>query len=323
MALGPDSLTVRVRRKTLEADRILAFELVAADGGSLPPFAAGAHVEVQTPGGQTRHYSLCNAPHDLGHYQIAVLLEADGRGGSAAIHRQLHEDDLLQISRPRNHFPLHEDAAHSLLLAGGIGITPLLAMAERLHFLGRSFSLHYTTRNAERRAFATRLRMAPFARRVHFYQSGSDASENLDLARVLKSAPPGTHVYVCGPKRFLDAARVQAREEGWPEERVHFEYFGGAESHAVGDKPFDVVLQSTGAVVRVGADQTVVEALADHGICIGTSCEEGVCGTCLTRVLEGEIDHRDLYLTREEQSANDQFLPCCSRSHSHRLVLDL
>ena len=316
-------LAVRVARKMRLAEGIAGFELVAADGTDLPPFEAGAHLDVQVPGGMVRQYSLSNPPSEAHRYMIGVLREPAGRGGSAAMHDQVSKGTVLHVSRPINHFPLHEDASASLLLAGGIGITPIIAMAERLAAIGASYDLHYCTRSPARTAYARRLGTKRFAERVHFHFDDGPAEQKLDLPGLLKTPRPGVHLYVCGPKGFMDAVIATARDAGWAESQIHFEYFKGAEVADSHDRHFDVVIKSTGKVIRVEAAEPVYVALARCGIDIPTSCQQGVCGTCLTRVLEGEIDHRDLYLMDEEKAKNDQFTPCCSRAKSERLVLDL
>jgi vanillate O-demethylase ferredoxin subunit len=319
-------LRVRVARKTREAEGVAGFRLMAADGAPLPAFAPGAHIDVSLPGGLVRQYSLCNLPAQDGHYEIGVLRDAASRGGSQALHDAVHEGTLLNISPPRNHFPLDEGAAHSLLLAGGIGVTPLLSMAQRLAVLNADFALHCCSRSAARAPYRRRLEASAFAQRVFFHHDDGPTAQRIDLAATLGAPAPGRHVYVCGPQGFLDAARAAARALHWPDAQVHFEYFSGAlpamgAAGAAGD--FEVALRRSGRVVRVPASLSVVDALAAAGIEIPVSCAQGVCGTCLTRVLEGDIEHRDLYLTPAEQAANDQFLPCCSRSRSARLVLDL
>lgn len=316
-------LTVRVARKTIEAEAIAGFELVAAKSGALPAFEAGAHLNVHVPGGMVRQYSLSNPPGETHRYRIGVLRDPSGRGGSAAMHDRVSEGSLLQISAPMNHFPLHEEASHSLLFAGGIGITPIVAMAERLASLGAAFELHYATRSLARTAYAERLRSSAFADRVHFHFDDGAPDQKLDLVRQMQAPHAGVHLYVCGPKGFMDAVLATARDAGWSEANLHFEYFAGREVHSSHDRHFDVVINSSGRVIRIEAAQAVTQALAGHGIRIPTSCEQGVCGTCLTGVLEGEIDHRDLYLNDDEKAMNDQFLPCCSRAKSERLVLDL
>lgn len=321
--MSPATLKVRVARKAVEALDICTFELVAADGGTLPAFSAGSHLDVQVPGGLTRQYSLCNDPGESHRYLIGVLKDPATRGGSKAMHEQLAEGDTLEVSAPKNHFALAHEAKHHLLLAGGIGVTPILCMAERLAVTGASFEMHYCTRSRERTAFVERIARSTFAPRVAHHFDDGPAAQKLDIAALLAAPQPGTHVYVCGPKGFMDAVLGTARARGWPEAQLHFEFFGAAPTATESDGSFEVKLASSGRVVVVPKDQTVVQALAAAGVEVMTSCEQGVCGTCVTRVLEGEPDHRDLYFTPEEQAANDQFTPCCSRARSARLVLDL
>lgn len=316
-------LNVRVAARHEEADGILTFELVSTDGRPLPPFTAGSHIDVQIRDGLVRQYSLANDPADSRHYLIGVLREPQSRGGSAAMHEAVKVDDMLRISMPKNHFALERDARRSLLFAGGIGITPILCMAERLARLGADFELHYCTRSPARTAFAARIRDSAFAPRVHFHFDDGPAAQKLDLAAALGPVQDSTHVYVCGPGGFMDFVLGGARDAGWPQARLHSEYFAAQPQDTAGDTAFTVRLASSGKVVEVPADRTVVQALAAAGIDVPTSCEQGVCGTCLTRVLEGCPDHRDAYLTDEERACNDQFLPCCSRAKTPSLVLDL
>lgn len=317
------AIAVRVARKTYEAEGVAGFRLVAADGTRLPDFSPGAHIDVSLPGGLVRQYSLCNASAQDDHYEIGVLRDAGSRGGSLAMHDAVHEGSVLRISPPRNHFPLDERATHSLLLAGGIGVTPLLSMAQRLAALRADFALHCCSRTVARAPYRRRLEDSPFADKVFFHHDDGPPAQRMDLAANLAQPGPGRHLYVCGPQGFLDAVRATARSLQWADEQVHFEYFSGAAPSAEGPGSFEVELRSSGRVVRVPESLSVVDALAAEGIGIPVSCAQGVCGTCLTRVLAGEIAHNDLYLTPAEQAANDQFLPCCSRAHSARLVLDL
>lgn len=320
---SPTLLAVRVARKRTEAQDICCLELVAADSTALPAFTAGAHIDVHLPGGLVRQYSLCNPPSDIGRYEIGVLRDAQSRGGSVAVHDAVSEGSVLHISPPKNHFPLAEGAAHHLLLGGGIGITPLLAMAEHLASQGHSFALHHSTRSRERTPFTERLAASRFAHQVHHHADDGDASQKLDIAATLQQASPGTHLYVCGPQGFMDAVLNTARAQGWPEQRLHHEYFSAAPVDTAGDGSFELEVASTGQVITVAPAQTALQALLAAGFDIPMSCEQGVCGTCLTGVKAGTPEHRDLYLTPEEQAANDQFLPCCSRAKGGRLVLDL
>jgi vanillate O-demethylase ferredoxin subunit len=316
-------LLVRVARKHTEALDICSLDLVAEPGHSLPAFSAGAHIDVALPNGLVRQYSLCNPPGETGRYQIAVLRDAASRGGSQAVHEAVAEGATLHISAPKNHFPLATDAAHHLLLAGGIGITPLLAMAERLSSQGECFELHHCIRSRDRTPFLERVAASAFARRTHHHFDDGDAAQKLDIAATLQRAPAGTHLYVCGPQGFMDAVLNIGRAQGWPEERLHREYFAGAPVDHANDGSFELEIASSGRVIPVRADQSALAALLEAGLDIPMSCEQGVCGTCLTRVKAGTPDHRDQYLTPEEQAANDQFLPCCSRASSARLVLDM
>ncbi|MFM9902269.1 MAG: PDR/VanB family oxidoreductase [Polaromonas sp.] len=317
------TLRVRVARKAVQAQGICSYELVALDGAALPAFTAGAHIQVTVPGGLTRAYSLCNDSCETHRYRIGVLHDPASRGGSRAMHEAVHEGDVLEISTPHNHFELAPAARRSLLLAGGIGITPLLAMAQTLSAQGAAFALHYCTRAAERTAFRQEIAQSAFAHDVHYHHDDGASTQKLSLPELLASPQPGVHLYVCGPGGFMDAVLRTARASGWPEAQLHYEFFSATVAPVAGDASFEVQLARSGRVVHIAADQTVAKALALAGVDIALSCEQGVCGTCLTKVLQGEPDHRDLYLTPEEQAANDQFTPCCSRSKSALLVLDL
>lgn len=316
-------MLVIVSRKSKETEDIVRFELVNAEGGSLPSFTAGAHIDVELPGGMTRQYSLCNPPDENHRYVLGVLKDPESRGGSKALHETVSEGDRLMISTPKNHFPLVESAPSSLLLAGGIGVTPIICMAERLFALGRDFEMHYFTRAPERTAFWTQLRKAPFANKVKHYFDDGMPEHHIDLKALLCGSNSEANLYVCGPKGFIDAVLSTARDIGWSEDRLNYEFFAAEVTQQDGDEAFEVELAQTGRVVKVDKGQTVIGALEAEGIEVLVSCEQGVCGTCLTKVLDGIPDHRDVYLTPTEQAANDQFLPCCSRSKTSRLVLDL
>ncbi|RZJ61997.1 MAG: oxidoreductase [Acidovorax sp.] len=317
-----ETFQVRVAKKTAEAEGIASFELARLDGQPLPPFSAGSHIDVHVPGGTVRQYSLCNASHEQHRYRIAVLRDPASRGGSVGMHDRVNEGDVITISTPRNHFALHP-AQHTLLLAGGIGVTPLLCMADRLARTGAGFALHYCTRSAERTAFAGEITASPMAPHVHFHFDAGAPEQKLDLAAVLAAPGVDQRVYVCGPAGFIDHVVATAQAMGWPQDRIHLEYFAAPAQDTSGDEGFEVRIASTGKTYAIAPDVSIVEALRGQGIDIMTSCEQGVCGTCITRVLEGEVDHRDMYLTDEEKASNEQFMPCCSRARSKLLVLDL
>ena len=316
-------LTVRIARRHEEAEGIVSFDLAAVDGSTLPAVAAGAHIDVHVPGGLIRQYSLCNAPSERHRYQIAVLRDPSSRGGSISLHDSAHEGDILRIGAPRNHFPLATGTVQHLLLAGGIGLTPLLSMAEQLAHDKLPFQLHYCARSPARAAFLERLGNASWSASVWCHFDDGDEDQRLDLNTLLSRPAHDQHLYVCGPQGFINAVLAVGRINNWSPERVHYEYFGAAPVVNADESTFQVRLVRSGRTVAVPPRLTVTQALSEAGIDIPVSCEQGVCGTCITRVLDGEPDHRDLFLTPEEHARNDQFLPCCSRSKSSMLVLDL
>jgi vanillate O-demethylase ferredoxin subunit len=317
------TLRVRVAAKTQEAKDICTLELVAADGSVLPAFTAGSHIDVHIPGSLTRQYSLCNAPLETHRYVIGVLRDAASRGGSVAMHDAVQAGSELQISHPKNHFELAGEARRSLLLAGGIGVTPLLSMAEALSAQGAPFEMHYCSRSKERTAFVERIQSSAFGAHVHLHFDDGDAAQKLDIPGLLSAPKIDQHLYVCGPKGFMDVVLNTAKAAGWPAAQLHSEFFAAEVQSLESDGSFEVELSGSGQVVVVAKDQTVVQALVAAGVDVPTACEQGVCGTCLTRVVSGTPDHRDQYLTDDEHAANDQFLPCCSRSLSPRLVIAL
>jgi len=321
--MSVETLKVRVARKRDEADGICSLELLPVDGDVLPAFTAGAHIDVHLGSGLVRPYSLCNPPSETQRYLIAVLRDPVSRGGSQAVHDLVKEGQVLEISAPKNHFPLAADGRQHLLLAGGIGVTPLLAMAEQLSADGADFALHYFARSASKAAFVDRFVASAFASRVHTHWDDAPQDPPLSLATLIGKPQAGQHLYVCGPKGFMDAVLAAARAQSWTEDQLHCEFFGGQVVHDASDAAFTVKLASSGLEIQVGPEQTVVQALHKAGVDVPIACEQGVCGTCLTRVLSGVPDHKDLYLTPEEQAANDQFTPCCSRAKSTMLVLDL
>jgi vanillate monooxygenase ferredoxin subunit len=317
-------IDVVVKRKRMEADDICSLELAACDGGRLPSFSPGAHIDVRVTPDIVRQYSLCNSPDENDRYLIAVLRESNSRGGSTAIHEQIREGSSLQIGEPRNHFPLAHDAKCSILLAGGIGITPILSMAQQLSAVGAHLQMHYCARSRSRAAFYDRILRSPFGKLTHFHFADGSADQSLNIPAVLGSPHNETHAYVCGPGGFMNHIRDAALKLNWPESRLHREYFAAPpiDGEAATER-FEIKIASTGKTISVGPNQSVVMALAAHGIKIPVSCEAGVCGTCMTGVIQGTPDHRDVFMSREEHSRNDRFTPCCSRSKTPILVLDL
>jgi len=315
-------IQVRVERKQVEAEGIFGFELAHPEGATLPAFEAGAHVDVRLPSGVIRQYSLCSNPAETSRYRIALQREGMGRGGSISLCDTIGEGDTLSISAPKNNFPLVASAERSVLFAGGIGVTPMLAMAMVLGDRNADFVLHYSARTRDRMAFKEALAERPFSARVVWHVD-NEAGTELNLADAVGAPVVGTHIYVCGPKPFIDAVMATATNAGWPAKQLHYELFTAEAEKRADDGSFYIELAKSNRRVLVPHDKTVAEALAEAGVEVAVSCEQGICGTCLTRVISGEPDHRDLVLTEEERALNDQFTPCCSRSNSPVLVIDL
>ena len=316
-------IKVRVASILEETEEIRSFRLVSANGKALPPFAPGAHVSVQIPDGLTRQYSLCNGPDDTEAYHIAVKREPESRGGSRAMHERVTEGETLAIMPPRNHFPIDASAKHHLLLAGGIGITPLLAMARHLQRSRASFELQYFTRGVKYAAFHELLSHPDYAGKVNFHYALEPASLKVYLHSLLRRRPEGGHLYVCGPRPFMDLVEEIAATS-WPPEAVHMEFFSADPLASSGPRlPFEIKLARTQASYTVPAEKTILQVLAEHGIEVATSCSQGVCGTCITGVLDGPPDHRDAFLSDKERKSCDKMMLCVSRATSERLVLDL
>lgn len=318
-----NALTLRVSERLDDRGQIARLRLVPLSG-PLPPFTAGAHLDLHLQDGGLdlwRQYSLCSDPAETGYYEIGVLKDPASRGGSEAVHRLAQVGATFSVEGPRNHFPLVEDAEQSVLIGGGIGITPMIAMARRLHALGRDFTLHYCTRSEAVTAFLDVLRDAPFAEQVTLHVDDGAPDQRLILSRDLPAPNPGTHVYVCGPQGFMDWVLGHAADAGHAAAQVHREYFS-ADVNLTG-QAFEVEAKASGVTVSVGADDTIAKALARAGVKIEVKCEEGVCGTCVTEVLDGAIDHRDQFLTDEEREDGELICACCSRAKGARLVLDI
>lgn len=322
--MGANTLKLKVAERIEEPGNILRLRLVEASGAALPPFEAGAHLDLHLVDGATdlwRQYSLCSDPAKSDAYEIGVLLDPKSRGGSVAVHKLAQAGSTFEVEGPRNHFPLEEKADISVLLGGGIGITPMLAMAQRLHALNRDFVLHYCTRSQSVTAFKSLIESAPWADRVIFHFDDQPAEQRLDLAGDLPTPAPGTHLYVCGPQGFMDWVINTAEATGHAKANVHREYFSADIDQSGGG--FEVVAKRSGVTVRVQAGNTIAKALAAAGIKIEVKCEEGVCGTCVTDVLEGIPDHRDKFLTDEEREECSMICACCSRAATPTLVLDV
>ncbi|MBK1715043.1 PDR/VanB family oxidoreductase [Rubrivivax gelatinosus] len=315
-------IRVRVARRRQESADVVLLDLAADDGSTLPAFAAGAHVELHLPNGLTRQYALCNAPEDSGRYCIAVLRDPASRGGSAWLHDEAAVGQTLRVGPPRSRFALVPAATHHVLVAGGIGIAPLICMAERLAVADASFELHYCARSATRAAFLERMACASWAPRVRLHLLDAPLAAPAVLDPVLDAHPPGSALYVCGPQGFMNWVLGAARAAGWHDRQLHCQHFGAAVTVAPHDADFEVLLAGTGRVVPVARGHSVVQALAAAGVVVPLSCGQGVCGTCQTRVLAGAPEHKDVFLTSAERE-HGGFMPCVSRARGARLILDL
>lgn len=316
-----DLLRLQVRAIRLLAERTHAFELACPEGTPLPHVTAGAHVDLHLPGGLVRSYSLAGDPRDRSHWLLGVLRETEGRGGSRTLHDGVRVGDVLPVSAPRNAFALVSGATHTMLLAGGIGITPLKAMAHELAAQGASFELHHCARSPRHAAFAAELRATVPAGRLHQHFDGGDPSQGLDIATLLARPAAGTHLYYCGPAGFMQACADASRH--WTPGSVHFEHFKPPASvaPATPEGGFEVLLARRGIRVQVEPEQTIVRAIELAGLRVPTSCLSGLCGACKTDYLEGDVEHND-YILSDDEHRHCMTL-CVSRSRSPLLVLDL
>lgn len=313
-----DKLSVRLQSISFATPDIQAYEFVRPDGAPLPAATAGAHVDVHLPNGITRSYSLLHAGDAPDRYVVGVKRDPNSRGGSKFMHEQLRVGTILDLSAPRNHFPLAEGATHSVLFAGGIGITPILCMAERLDAIGASWEMWYAVRSRAELAFLPQL--ARFGARVRLHVD-NEANAVLNMAEIVASAPADAHFYCCGPGPMLTAYEVAAA--GRAPDTVHLERFGASQPLATGGDGYVVQLARSAIELRVPAGSTLLQVLTENGIAIDSSCEAGICGCCEIAVLEGEVDHRDEVLTASQRASNKSMMACCSRAKSERLVLDL
>lgn len=310
-------MQLRVKKTVWEAPNIVSYEFTPTDGKELPPFTAGAHIELTLGKELVRSYSLLNPQSERHRYVVAVQKDRESRGGSKWIHQNLRAGEIISVNEPRNNFALDETAEKSIFIAGGIGITPMLSMIDRLNVLGRDWELVFCSRTRASAPFIGLLEKDPRAR-LHFDRE--PGAEMLDIASVVNAAPANAHLYCCGPIPMLDAFETATTD--LPRERIHVEYFTAKEPPAT-EGGFTIVLAKSGREIPVPAGKTILETLKEAGLEMAYSCTEGVCGTCETKVLEGIPDHRDRILTDTQRAAGKTMMICCSGSKSERLVLDL
>jgi vanillate O-demethylase ferredoxin subunit len=315
-------LSLQLRAIRWEAAGVCSFEFARPDGGELPPFTAGSHIDLHLGNGLVRSYSLCNDQAERTRYVVGVNRDPKSRGGSSYVHEQFRVGEMISVGAPRNNFALDEAAPHSVLVAGGIGITPLWSMAQRLDAIGRDWSLFYAARSHAGAAFLESLRTL-IARsthgKLHLHFDDQTGGKVLDIAPIVADAPAGSHFYCCGPVPML--AAFEQATAALPPAQVHVEYFAAKEAPAVSGG-FKIELARSRKTLDVPPGKSILDVMIEAGVPVSYSCLEGVCATCETKVLAGECDHRDLVLTKEEQASNTVIMVCCSGSKSPVLVLD-
>ena len=313
---------IAVRQAT---PNIKIFRMESADGTLLPRFSAGAHLEFKLPvrAGRVekRSYSIASSPERRDHYEFGILRERESSGGSSFLHEQVREGQILEAEGPINNFPLCDNATKHLLVAGGIGITPILSMVRVLARLNTVFAVHYCAKSAEEMAFKAELESV-CGDVAKFYFDGGEPSRGVDIKQLLANFDPGHHVYVCGPRGLIDAVRSASAAAGWPKHHVHYEFFGAEADLSVGE-PLEVLLAESGRELTVQPGESILDAILDAGLDVDYDCKRGECGMCVTRVLEGKPLHRDVYLSARERAAGDCMCTCVSWAESGKLVLEL
>ena len=315
-------ITITVSEKFQLTDNSVCLRFISSNGKQLPTATPGSHIDIHLANGLIRQYSLCS---EIGanYYEIAVLKENNGRGGSSFIHSDINIGDKLEISEPKNLFSLEENADEALLFAAGIGITPILSMAEHLSHTNTQFSLHYCAKNSASAPYYKRIVNSNLKENTSFHFSQEQNSSRLNIPQVITSPSSNKHLYVCGPEQFINEVITQAEAKGWKANNIHREYFSNSALENATYENFEVEIQSSGEVLQVTEDESILDVLEDNGIFIPVACEEGVCGTCLTGLIKGEADHRDTFMTKDEKAQMNKITLCCSRAKSSRLVLDL
>ncbi|HTT48584.1 MAG TPA: PDR/VanB family oxidoreductase [Pseudolabrys sp.] len=311
-------LPLRVARNDRIADGIHLLEFRDVGGKALPEFSAGAHITIRAQNGLLRKYSLCNDPAERDRYLVAIKREANGRGGSCTLIDNTKAGDELMVAPPVNDFALPQRAQDFLFIAGGIGITPIMAMIREVRRQGKRFRLFYCSRSPETTAFIDELSTPEFKDRVVIHYDQGDPAKSLDLKPILAERKNREHLYCCGPRPLMEAVRHFT--DHWSSAAVHFEAFSDAETHKPTDKAFKVRLARSGQVVDVPIDKTILEVLRAHGLEVPSSCETGTCGTCRTKLLAGAADHRDLYLPDHDRS--DSIMICVSRALTDEITID-
>ena len=297
---------------------IAKYEFSMPDGSDMPPVTAGAHIDVVVAPEFFRQYSLSGDPADRSKYQIAVLREDAGKGGSKLMHRIFAQGRMVFISKPLNHFPLDESASKTYLMGGGIGITPMIAMAHRLHVLGADFEMHYSCSKQANAGFLTDLAQMPWRKHVHLHFS--DQGTRADLAKTLRWQP-GAHVYTCGPDAYMQSVMAAAEANGFSEDNRHLEYFTTPELPEYENHAFTLKLAKSGKVLQVPADKSATDVLIENGIKIDVKCSDGICGVCKCGLVSGDVEHRDFVLSKKQRET--QVILCQSRASQAGGVIEV
>lgn len=312
------NMPLRIVRKDKISHDIYLFELRRVNDDGLPEFTAGAHVTIQAPSGLARKYSLCNNPAERNRYLVAIKREVAGRGGSNSFIDETKVGDELLVTMLVNDFGLPPRAQDFIFIAGGIGITPIMAMIHEVLAQGKRFRLYYCTRSLETTAFLADLSKPEFKDKVTIHHDHGDRASSLDLGPILQERKNREHLYCCGPRTLMEAVRKVTQH--WSSAAVHFEAFNDAETHKPGDRPFTVRLARSGETIEIPADKTILEVMRAKGHTVPSSCEGGTCGTCRTKLISGEADHRDLFLAADQRA--DHIMICVSRAHSTVMEID-
>lgn len=316
-----DFLDLRLTAIRYGARGVNFYELRSPSGELLPEFTAGAHVDLHVPGGFVRQYSLMNDPAERDRYELGIKLDDKGRGGSRAVHRDLRVGDLLRVGPPRNNFPLTEGGQPVVLIGGGIGMTPMLAMAHRARAAGLDWRMSLVVRDRADMLPLAQLGLSDEAR-IHVHVDAEEDGRLFDLGAVFAGAARDAHLYCCGPAPMLDAFAAAAAAAGWPEAQIHVEHFSAAPASASA-RSFELELARSGKLFRIEEGQRILDVLREAGVSVQASCEQGICGACETRIISGVADHQDKILTAEEKADGQTMMICCSGSLSERLVIDL
>ncbi len=312
-------MRVKISKADVQTDGITKYEFSSLDGAPLPKFEAGAHLDVVIAPEFFRQYSLSGDPADQSKYQIGVLREDEGRGGSALLHRIFTEGRKVFVSKPINHFPLESSLTKAFLMGGGIGVTPMISMAHSLHREGRDFEFHYSCKNEAAASFLTDIKTAPWFDKVHLHFS--DDGTRADLDKILSTYKPNWHLYTCGPDRYMGAVLMAALRQGWPDEALHKEYFSIPETPDYENFDFTLKLAKSGRDIPVAANQAPTDALAAAGIHVDVKCSDGICGVCKCGLVSGEVEHRDFVLSNKQRKTN--IILCQSRAASEGGVVEI